>query len=78
MARGGLQILLGSLGIELDPKQIETDIKNMIGNVNATAAFIRSVDARLTRIEQHLGIEIPVSLPATTEENAANEQRKQA
>lgn len=75
MARGGLQILLSSLGIELDPKQIESDIKTMIGNVNATAAFIQSVDARLTRIENSLGI---VNVPQITNGSAADDHRKQA
>ena len=57
MRKSGLQMLLSSMGIEIDPAEIMqkyNEAKDIMSNL---AAFVNTLDARLARIEKHLGVE---------------------
>lgn len=67
-------MLLKSL-LGIDPKAMQETISGLITQVREIHAFMQSSDARLSRIETHLGIKNEI--PALTDEtkndwNAAN------
>lgn len=56
MRKSGLQMLLGSMGIEIDPAEIMAKYNQAKDIMPKLAEFVGQLDARLARIEERLGI----------------------
>lgn len=65
MALSGPEMLLKNL-LGIDPRKMESDILGMIAMVKEMHTFVKEVNARLERLEHHLGViqdekQLPVS-----------------
>ena len=57
MRKSGLQMLLSSMGIEIDPAEVMAKYNQAKDIMPQLAAFVQTLDGRLKRIEEKLGIE---------------------
>lgn len=56
MRKTGLQMLLASMGIEINPEELMTKYNEAKEIMPKLADFVTKLDARLARIEERLGI----------------------
>ena len=57
MRKSGLQMLLSSMGIDINPEEIMQKYNEAKDIMPKLAAFVTQLDARLARIEERLGID---------------------
>lgn len=59
MRKTGLQMLLSSMGLEIDPQEIQQKYNEAKDIMPKLAAFVTQLDDRLARIEERLGTNGP-------------------